>query len=120
MIIYKITDRVKPAPLPAPWVAPVSHLPQAHGAEIYKEIRRKDDIIKKLVKDFKHKVGDKVEPASEEAKAKWGTCEVIGICTDYIYLEKDFKWPKNDNPMIVTAASETGEIFWATTNYFKE
>ena len=123
MIVLRITERVKPIPVPAPWVPPVSHLPHSGSSfanELYKEIKRKDDIIKALVKDFKHKVGDTVEPAKEEALAEWGKCKIMNICSEYIHLGKDFEWPKNDNPMIITASSEAGEIFYATTNYFKD
>jgi len=81
---------------------------------------RRDRVIKDLVKTFKHAVGAKVEPHNADDFKKWGLCTIMGICSEYIHLEKDFKWPKNDNPMIITASSDTGEIFYATTNYFKE
>lgn len=122
MIVYKITERVKPQVYPTTnWVSPVipNSSPILDTGKLYQEIRRRDGIIKALVKEFKHAVGAEVEPKDPIALEKWGKCTIMGICQEYVHLEKDFKWPKNDNPMIVTASSEQGEIFYATTNYFK-
>lgn len=121
MIVLHITERVKPTVITYPatnWKAPTPQQPAAN-AELFKEIQRRDKVIKDLVRDFKHVVGSKVTPAREEDEKEWGVCQVIAICTEYIHLEKDHKWPKNDNPMIVTCFTEHGEIFNATTNYFK-
>lgn len=122
MIVIKITERIKPLPLPPPTITypPFnnSYTPTVNG-KIYADIQRKNKIIQDLVKEFKYKVGDRVEPREERDKEKWGECTIISVVSQYIHLEKDFKWPANDNPMIVTACTDTGEIFYATTNYFK-
>jgi hypothetical protein len=121
MIVTHITNRIKPPPA-ATWTAPVVNYPAlpAVSSPLCQEVLRKDKVIKDLVKDFKHVVGSVVYPKTEEGFKRWGKCQVLGICSEYIHLEKDFKWPKDDNPMIITASSETGEIFYATTNFFKE
>lgn len=120
MIVLTISDRIKPVPF-TPVVYNSPHLPATTpNNEVYQEVLRKDKIIKELVAAFKHPVGAEVEPKSAEHFLKWGKCKILGICSEYIHLEKDFKWPKGDNPMIVTACSEAGEIFYATTNFFKE
>ncbi len=120
MIVLTVSERIKPTPV-VPFVQNTNqHLPQTHAATVYQEVMRRDKLIKELVNAFKHKVGDEIEPAKQEDFDKYGKCTIMGICAAYIHLEKDFKWPKNDNPMIVTASSENGEIFYATTNYFKQ
>ncbi len=119
MIITFISDRIKPPPPMVPFVQQNnSHIPSITNT-VYQEVMRRDKVIKDLVKDFKHVVGAEVEPNNEDDVKKWGKCTIMGICSQYIHLEKDFKWPKNDNPMIITASSEHGEVFYATTNFFK-
>lgn len=118
MIVLTITDRIK-APVyqtPAPFVN--NYAPSVNTA-IFLEAQRRDKLMKDLVRSFNHVVGDTVVPKNEADAKTWGKCTIMGICSEYIHLEKDFKWPKNDNPMIITCSSETGEIFYATTNYFK-
>ncbi len=121
MIVIKITDRIKPVVIPP---FPITTYPAATPvasttSKIYEEIERKDKIIKDLVKQFKYKKGDTVLPRAVKDREKWGHCTIMHVVDRYIYLEKDFKWPVNDNPMIVTAVTEAGEIFTATTNYFE-
>jgi hypothetical protein len=120
MIVLNISDRVKPPPPFTPVVYTGNqHVPAVSTGTVYQEVLRRDKVIKDLVKEFKHVVGDEIEPKHEDDLKKYGVCKVLGICSEYIHLEKDFKWPKNDNPMIITASSDNGEIFYATTNYFK-
>lgn len=121
MIVLKITERIKPTPPVVSWTAPKApYVQPTVNTAIYAEVSRRDAVIKQLVKDFKHVVGDVLEPANPDDLKKWGKCLIIGICSEYIHLEKDHKWPANDNPMIITASSDNGEIFYATTNYFKQ
>jgi len=87
---------------------------------IFAEAVRREKIVKELAEGFKFKQGDKVLPKDPAAFAQWGECTVMAVCSDYIHLGKDHVWPKNDNPMIVTASSSVGEIFFATTNYFAQ
>ena len=98
--------------------APVNQ-PYVTNLAIYNEAKRRNSIIKDLVKEFKHKKGDKLECVNDQDITRWGECTLISIVDDYQHMEKDHKWPANDNPMIVTASSAEGEIFFATTNYFK-
>ncbi len=119
MIVLNITERIKPTPVVTYVQHTNPHVPAAVNTTVYQEVMRRDKVVKDLVKDFKHVVGSRVEPKNDADVTKWGTCTVIGICSEYIHLEKDHKWPKNDNPMIITASSESGEIFYATTNFFK-
>lgn len=121
MIVIKFPNIVKPTPVVS-YVAPTPS-PMSYGISnqsIINEVQRRDKIIKELVKEFPYKVGDYIIPQKEEDQKKWGKCTVLAICSEYIHLSKDDKWPKNDNPLIVTVSAETGEIFFATTNYFKK
>jgi hypothetical protein len=120
MIITTITPRKKPVvytPVVHTPVVPV-HQGVVHSTAIYAEVRRREAIVESLFKAFPYKVNDIVAPADKQDLEKWGQCTIVSVVDNYIYLGKDFKWPKNDNPMIVTAASENGEMFFATTNYF--
>ena len=119
MIVIKISDRIKPVPIT--YTAPPFQNPPLVCAnkKLWEEIQRKDKIVRELAKEFKYKPGDQIYPKNEADQKSYGTCTVMSVVDQYIYLEKDFKWPANDNPMIVTAASETGEMFYATTNFFK-
>lgn len=121
MIVTTITNRKKPQVYSPP--APVVHtqnLPYVTNLAIYNEAKRRNSIIKELVKTFNYKKGDVVECKNPADTAKWGQCTILNVLDDYQHMEKDHKWPANDNPMIVTAAAENGEIFFATTNYFKD
>lgn len=122
MLITTITNRKKPFVYqhPAPVVIPNTPQPYVSNMAIYNEAKRRNAIIKDLVKNFKHKKGDKLICSNVDDVARWGECTLISIVDDYQHMEKDHKWPPNDNPMIITAAAENGEIFFATTNYFKE
>lgn len=121
MIVTTIFNRKKP---PAPFT-PTVYTPtpgynhnQANNFVVYQEVLRRDKIIKDLVKEFKHKPGDELVPKHQDDVDKWGKCTMISIVNDYIHMEKDHKWPKNDNPLILTVSAESGELFYATTNYF--
>jgi len=120
MIFTTITSRKKPVVYsPPPPVVNNTALPYVTNLAIYNEAKRRNNIIKQLVKEFKYKSGDVVECKNPQDQAKWGSCTIISVLDDYQHMEKDHKWPANDNPMIVTASSNVGEIFYATTNYFQ-
>ena len=121
MIFTTITSRKKPtAYVTPPPVVNNTALPYVTNLAIYNEAKRRDKIIKELSKEFKYKSGDVVECKNPQDQAKWGSCTIISVLDDYKYMEKDHKWPANDNPMIVTASSQEGEIFYATTYSFKD
>jgi len=120
MIVLTITNRKKPVVYTTP--APVVNntaLPYVTNLAIYNEAKRRNKIIKDLVREFKYKSGDVVECKNPADQTRWGQCTIISVLDDYQHMEKDHKWPANDNPMIVTASSNVGEIFYATTNYFQ-
>jgi len=119
MIVTTITNRKTPTPTTT--YTPTVYQPTTPAANlaIFNEVTRRDKIVKELFKGFKHVKGDKVNPSNAEDVEKFGKCTIISVVDSYIQLEKDFKWPANDNPMIVTASSTDGEIFYATTNYFE-
>ena len=123
MIVLTITNRKKPTvftpALPAPVVNNTA-MPYVTNLAIYNEAKRRNAIIKELVKTFNYKVGDVVDCSNPQDQTKWGSCTILNVLDDYQHMEKDHKWPGNDNPMIVTASSAAGEIFFATTNYFKD
>lgn len=120
MIISTITPRKKPVvytPVVHTPVIPI-HQGVVHSTAIYAEVKRRETIVEALFKEFPYKANDVVAPSDPQDLEKWGHCTILSVVDRYIHLGKDFKWPKNDNPMIVTASSESGEIFFATTNYF--
>jgi len=120
MIFTTITSRKKPVVYsPPPPVVNNTALPYVTNLAIYNEAKRRNNIIKQLVKEFKYKSGDVVECKNPADQTRWGQCTIISVLDDYQHMEKDHKWPANDNPMIVTASSNVGEIFYATTNYFQ-
>lgn len=83
------------------------------------EFVRRDSLIKQLATEFPIQTGDTAFPTIKKDYEQYGPCMVFGICRSY----KDFgfksKWPKNDNPMIVTFAPVKlkGQHIWCTTNY---
>ena len=92
----------------------------ANGGEVYKEIARRNAIISELVGKCPYKAGDIVQVVGEKDREKEGDCQVVGMVTAYYLLEKDNKWPKDDNPMIVTARSfKNNTTFFCTTNYLE-
>lgn len=122
MLTFTITNRKN---LPTYTPAVYQHPPpivssSAISPTIFSEIMRREKIITGLVETFPHKVGDLVEPVNPQDVEKYGKCTIHSICDQYIHLEKDHKWPKNDNPMLVTASCQHGTLFYATTNYFKD
>ena len=116
MLKFVLADRKKP-PVPFVYKAPtVAQQPAAVNIELFNEARRRDNIIKELVKKLPYKVGDKVVPADPNKKEESAT--IVGICTTYAHLGHEYTWPKNDNPMIVTARKDKdGTIYFCTTNY---
>ena len=119
MLSITITNRKQPFVYTPPvFNAPVVHTTTTPPT-IFTEVMRRERVMAEILASFKHKVGDEIEPANQQDFEKYGKCTIMGICDQYIHLGRDFKWPKNDNPMLVTASSESGEIFYATTNYFK-
>ena len=118
----------KPAPpVPAPWVykppAP-STAPPAYGAQntsaIFLEAKRRDTIIKGLVKNLPYSVGDICQPTTDKGKQEYGKCKILHIATTYAALGKDYEW-KGDNPMIVHAKGvDKNIVFFCTTDFLEK
>ena len=90
----------------------------------YKEIDRRNTIIKNLWSSCPYFVGELVRPLSDEDFKAEGLYTVQSITKDWFEFagkEKfaDIIWPKHDNPMIVTAIQQSnGKYVNATVNYF--
>lgn len=115
-----------PSLRPKPPAVPVSMGAYTHGttgkvsgldADKFQEARRRDNIIKQLVKDCPYQAGDIVGVNSDAGKSLYGNkIQVIRIAQNYVQLGAK-EWPeKGDNPLIVSA-SNGKETFFCTTNY---
>lgn len=80
----------------------------------------RDSIVYKLSQSAPYKVGDWVIPIHKEDEEKYGKMEVLHICTSYADLGKDYEWPKNNNPMIVTCKDAQNHHIFCTVNYVKK
>lgn len=122
MIKLILKDRRIPAPYtyqpPSTWVnpnIPKPTTPSVTNIELYNETRRRENIIKALLAEFKLVEGQVVLSAV-------GDREYIinKICRTYAHMKSDVDWPKNDNPMIVTITStKDNSVCFCTTNYLK-
>lgn len=118
MIKLVLEDRRKPVVYtpPTPWKAPSTVVqPSVTNIAVYNEARRRDNIIKELLKDFKLVEGQIVEAAVT------GQEFILNkICRSYSHMGADVDWPANDNPMIVTITSTKDQsVCFCTTNYLK-
>lgn len=85
----------------------------------FTEAKRRDEIVRKLVKDCPYSVGETVEVNSDPGKEKYGaTALVMGIAQNYIQLGKE-EWPEGDNPLIVHARADDDTEFFCTVNYLR-
>jgi len=122
MIKLELKDRRIPVPYvytpPAPWKnpnVPATTSPTVTNIELYNEARRRENIIKGLLADFKLVEGQIVQAAIS------GQEFIINkICRTYAHMGANVDWPKNDNPMIVTITSTKDQsVCFCTTNYLK-
>ena len=122
MLKIELKDRRVPVPYtytpPAPWKnpnVPVTTAPSVTNIELFNEARRRDNIVKTLVNEFKMTEGQVVLSSVSDKEYI-----INKICRTYAHMGKEADWPKNDNPMIVTITStEDGSISFCTTNYLK-
>lgn len=118
MIKLVLEDRRKPVVYtpPAPWKAPSPVVqPSVTNIAVYNEARRRDNIIKELLKEFKL-----VEGQIVQAEASGQEYILNKICRSYAHMGNDVDWPASDNPMIVTITSTKDQsVCFCTTNYLK-
>jgi len=115
MLKIVLEDRRKPVVYtpPAPWKAPST--PAVTNIAVYNEARRRDNIIKELVKEFKMVEGQIVKPTATNQEYI-----INAICRSYAHMGNDVDWPASDNPMIVTITSTKDQsVCFCTTNYLK-
>jgi len=87
------------------------------------EWARRQAILEKLALECPYIVGDVVRPSNAMDFEKDGFYTITHIAETYSDWKgptgKDSNWPKNDNPMIVTAQRvKDGYVSIATVNYF--
>lgn len=122
MLEFTLKNRKSPfiPTYPKPAVVPINNnVHQVNGGGSWGEVMRRDKLIKKLALDSNLSVGQVVLPIHADDETKYGECVLIGIAKTYTEYGKDMDWPKNDNPMILTLTTSTGETIFATTNYVK-
>jgi hypothetical protein len=118
MIKLVLEDRRKPVVYtpPAPWKAPSPVVqPSVTNIAVYNEARRRDNIIKELLKEFKLVEGHIVLAVVSNQEYV-----INKICRSYVHMGSDVDWPASDNPMIVTITSTKDQsVCFCTTNYLK-
>lgn len=102
-----------------PWHTPAE---EAQAKEIgisVQEFIRRDALIKQLATEFPMQAGDSAFPVNRKDYELYGPCLIFGVCRSYKEFGFKSKWPKNDNPMIVTfhPIKLKGQHIWCTTNY---
>jgi len=125
MLVATITQRKPDTPSVIPWVKPFVPIPPkqtyslTNGAGTFMAVAmRRDHIIKTLLSEVNYKIGDTVVPADKTIAQQKAT--VIDIVKNYCEFNSDYKWPKSDNPLIVTCQKEDGHIYTCTTNYLEK
>lgn len=117
MLILQISKK-KPKPVIS---YASSYSSKTPGTVLVEEYKRRDNIIKDLIKGCAYKVGDVVMCASEQGANKYGdNITVTRMVTHYSQMGGTEAWPENNNPLIVEAVGEDGVLFWCTTNYLKK
>lgn len=117
MLVIQVSKK-NPKPTPAPFVN--SYSSKTPSTLLVDEFKRRDSIIKDLVKTCPYRVGDVVQPASKHGSDKYGTNNTVTrMVTAYSQMGGTEEWPENNNPLIVEARDEDGVLFWCTTNYLK-
>jgi hypothetical protein len=86
------------------------------------EYVRREQIVKDLFAGCTYQAGDTLYPTRTSDFKKYGACRVLGICTSYMYMDKDEAWPKNDNPLIVTfqPLTDPKTTMFCTVNYLTD
>lgn len=86
------------------------------------EYVRRDNIIKELYGKCTFDTGDIMFPDDPKGYAEYGPVLIIGVCQSYSDFAPGDKWPKNDNPMIVTfcPVSNKSQHVFCTVNYLTD
>lgn len=88
---------------------------------MYKELERRNDIIKKLFNECPYKEGDTCIPTTDKDIEQYGEVNILNMCSSITEYGKHEAWPKSDNPMIVTGFSHKKQTtFFCTTNFLKK
>lgn len=90
------------------------------NTEMFNEARRRDNVIKNLLKDLKYKEGDHVKPWNQKGVDEMGDdCVVIKICDSYAKFGKTEEWPVKDSPLMLVHAfsNKTKTNFHCTPQY---
>ena len=86
------------------------------------EFVRRDNIVKQLATECEFQNGDTAYPRDKKGYTEYGAVLIVGICRTYKDFANDHKWPKNDNPMIITFAplNDRKQHIFCTTNYLSK
>ena len=113
---------------PAKVYQPYVHQPfysekEINGARARKitpaEFVRRDKIVRDLWIKTDVNIGDVCYPVAAKAYEESGACVVTGLCRSLSDFGPDDKWPKNDNPMIVSfhSVDKPDKVFVCTYDY---
>ena len=84
------------------------------------EYCRRNTVVQVLSTQCGFYNGETVYPVERDEFELYGQCQIVGVCRNMSDLGLDFKWPENDNPMILTFRSskptQKNHIF-CTTNF---
>jgi hypothetical protein len=106
-----------PHQFPADWK--FQDYAKKHSIDV-KEVRRRNDIIHHKFMECKVMKGQVVYPKDKSEINKYGSLTIRGVCRN-IFDFGATDWPKDDNPMIVSARPEkqSYEII-CTVDYFNQ
>jgi hypothetical protein len=82
------------------------------------EVVRRDLVVKHKWMEFRGVRGQVVEAANANQRKQYGKLTIIGCVKSVFDIEND-KWPKDDNPLTVSAISEKEGNIIAATDFFK-
>lgn len=99
---------------------------EVHGASARKitpqEFVRRNLVVENLYKTIPLKKGDTVYPIDAKEYEKVGACVVVGVCSSLFDFAPDSKWPKDDNPLLISfyPLSDEQNHFVCTTGYLSK
>ena len=117
---YPYTAIGKPTEV-KPWYTPVEVAQATQRGLTPAEYVRRDMLVKQLALECPYNAGDTAYPSEKKEYEEYGAVFIVGIAQSYKDFEPDHKWPKNDNPMIVTFAplKNRGTHIFCTTNFLQ-
>lgn len=124
MLKFVIANRKKETPVVSYFPGTTYHppAPVMPFTDLHmREITRRENIIAELIRTMPYIKGSVCVAAKAEDEEKLGDILVVDVAKQYADLGKDYKWPQNDNPMLVTGKSLKDEsVFFCTINYLKK